>query len=52
MFGDSPTLGLRAEELLKDFTLEELLEMNNLTEQEVIELLLEAGLINDPERYF
>ena len=33
-----------AEELIKDFSLEELLEMNDLLAEDVIEMLLEEGL--------
>lgn len=39
-----------AETLLEDFSLVELLEMNDLTEEEVLELLIEGGLIGQPER--
>lgn len=35
--------------LLTNFTLEELLELNDLTEEDVIVLLFENGLINEPE---
>jgi hypothetical protein len=45
-------LAQMAEEILKDFKLEEVLEMNDLTEEDVLEILLENGLINEPERYF
>lgn len=39
-----------AEVLLKDFTLSEILEMNNLTEEDVLQILVEGGLIDQPER--
>lgn len=35
-----------AEALLETYTFEELLEMNDLTEEEVLVLLIKAGLIN------
>lgn len=36
-----------AEQLLADFTLDDILEMNELLPEDVVEMLLEAGLIND-----
>ena len=39
-----------AEDLLKDFSLQELLEENDLSEIYVLALLLQYGLINEPER--
>lgn len=41
-----------AEEILRDFSLEEILEMNDLTEEEVLSVLIDRGLVNEPERYF
>ena len=41
-----------SEEMLKDFTLEEILELNDLTDEQVLELLLNSGVISEPERYF
>jgi hypothetical protein len=41
-----------AEEMLRDFELWEILELNDLQEKEVLKLLIENGLINVPERYF
>lgn len=38
-----------ADDLLKDFSLEELLEMNDLTDTEVLAMLIQYGLINEPE---
>ncbi len=35
--------------LLANFTLEELLEYNDISEEEVIEILFDMGLINEPE---
>lgn len=35
--------------LLANFTLEELLELNDISEEEVIEMLFDAGLISEPE---
>lgn len=34
------------EQLLKDYTLEEILEHNDLTPEETLEILISAGLIN------
>lgn len=39
-----------AEELLLDFSLEELLEMNDLEEETVLSILIEQGLVTEPER--
>ena len=39
-----------AEDLLKDFSLQEVLEENDLSEIYVLALLLQYGLINEPER--
>lgn len=36
--------------LLCNFTLEELLELNDITEEDVIRLLYEQGLIGEPEQ--
>lgn len=38
-----------AEELLAQFTLEEILEMNNIDEDESLLILLERGMISQPE---
>jgi len=37
----------KADELLRTFTLEELLELNNLTEQECLTTLLRFGLVQE-----
>lgn len=39
-----------AEVLLDMFELEEILEMNDLTPHEVLERLIESGLVSQPER--
>lgn len=52
MFGDFSVYEEIAEALLSDFTLEELLELNNLTELEVLSILVEGGHVGQPERYF
>lgn len=49
---DKEYYDLQAEEILLDFTLEEILEMNSLSEEDVLSILLEQGMINQPERYF
>lgn len=36
--------------LLANFSLEELLELNDITEEEVIELLYENGMLHEPEQ--
>lgn len=38
-----------AEELLSRFPLEEILEMNNIEEEESLLILLERGMISQPE---
>lgn len=50
MFGENPVIANLAEELLRGFTLEELLEMNDLTEEFVLEYLIVGGHIAEPER--
>lgn len=47
MYGMNKRVAQVAEDLLKDFTLDEILEMNELLPEDLIEMLLEAGLIND-----
>lgn len=37
------------EVLLANFTLEEILELNDITEEDVITMLFNAGLISEPE---
>jgi hypothetical protein len=39
-----------AEVLLQSFDLSEILEMNDLTEEEVLSLLIDNGLISEPSR--
>lgn len=48
MFGDNDTTRELAEFLLGLYTLEELLELNDLTEVEVLIRLLEDGFIAEP----
>lgn len=50
MFGDNNTTHELIDELLSLFTLEEILEMNDLSEEEVLLILLEGGMIGEPER--
>lgn len=49
MFGQSEDLADLADFLLSQFTLDELLEMNDLTELEVLQRLIEDGMIGEPE---
>ena len=49
MFGDITVYEDKAEELLEDLDLEDVLEMNNLTEVEVLAVLIREGLIKYPE---
>lgn len=42
----------RVDLIFENYTLEDLLEMNDLTEQEVIFLLFMEGHISEPESYF
>lgn len=39
-----------AEVLLQSFDLLEIMEMNDLTEEEVLDILIEGGYIDQPER--
>lgn len=50
MFGDDTWAEELAEEILLSFPLDEVLEMNDLTELETLVHLIEAGLISEPER--
>jgi len=52
MFGDDKWAASVAEDLLSSFELDELLELNDLTEHEALSILIEAGFIVQPERYF
>ena len=52
MFNEDRVIEEIAERLLADFTLEEILEFNDLTELELMTRLISIGLINEPERYF
>lgn len=46
---DKGPLGDLAEDILKDYTLEEILEFHDMTPQDVIEFLLYHGQIGIPE---
>jgi len=52
MFGDTERYRRIAEELLEDYSLEDILELNDLSEVEVLEYLIGAGLIYEPEWEF
>jgi hypothetical protein len=41
----------RVDMIFENYTLEEILEMNDLTEQDVVYLLFMDGQINEPESY-
>ena len=47
MYGLNKKIANIAEELLAEFSLDEILERNDLLPEDVIEMLLEAGLIDD-----
>ncbi len=48
MFGDNENTRNLAEAILDVYTIEELLELNDLTEIELVTHLLEAGLLGEP----
>lgn len=50
MYGKENSIDDLLEFLLEQFTLEELLEMNDLTEIEVLKVLFTEGLLVQPER--
>lgn len=50
MFGDNRGTYELIEELLSLHTLEELFEMNDLSEEDVLRILLEGGYLGEPER--
>lgn len=50
MFGDNSLTSDLIEELLGLFTFEDLLELNDLSEEDVLRVLLEGGYIGEPER--
>lgn len=52
MYGKENSLEDVFEFLLEQFTLEEILEMNNLNPAEILELLYLEGLLTEPERVF
>lgn len=52
MFGDLTYEENLAEHILKDFCLEEILEMNDLPEHLVLAILIRNGVIDQPERFF
>lgn len=49
MFGEDEYTTKLTEELLETFTLEEILELNDLTEHEVVAILIRGGHIGAPE---
>lgn len=51
MFGDSDFEERLAEALLSDFDFLEILELNDLSDQEVLEILIRGGYISQPENY-
>lgn len=51
MFGDDETIIAIAEEMLSDIELADILEMNDLTDLEVLTILISGGYIGQPERY-
>ncbi len=51
MFGDRDFSSL-IEKVLKDFSFEEILEMNDLTEEDVLVILMGQGMLLYPEVYF
>lgn len=48
MFGDNENTRNLAEFLLEVYSLEELLDLNDMTETELVTHLLEAGLLGEP----
>lgn len=52
MFGDSEFEAEVAAELLSLFDFMEVLEMNDLSEQDVLEILIGGGYVTQPERFF
>lgn len=51
MFGDSEFEERLAEALLSDFEFSDILELNDLSDQEVLEILIRGGYISQPETY-
>lgn len=49
MFGDNPRTRELAEFLLEIYTLPQILEMNELTEEDALSLLLEHGYLSEPQ---
>jgi hypothetical protein len=52
MYGKDNSIEDIFEFLLEQFSLEEILEMNNLSTTEVLTILFEEGLLSEPERVF
>ena len=52
MYGKDNSLNDVLEFLLEQFTLEEILEMNDLTQIEILNILFDEGLLFQPERVF
>lgn len=49
MFGDTEVFTEIAERLLEMYDLEDILEMNNLTSEDALAILIEGGFIGHPE---
>lgn len=51
MFRDDTLAEEIAEDMLADYELSEILEMNDLTDVETLSILIQRGFIGFPERY-
>lgn len=49
MFGDNDITYELIKDLLNDFELEEIFELNDLSPEEILRILLEGGYIAEPE---
>jgi len=52
MFGELEWEADIARELLSDFTFDEILQLNDLTYEDILEILIGGGHVVEPERYF
>jgi hypothetical protein len=52
MFGDDKYILTLSEQILLDFTLEEILIMNDLTDDQVLAILIDGGLVGEPKSMF
>lgn len=52
MFGDDLEFDEVVAELLEEFSLEDILEMNDLTDAAALIILIRGGHISEPERIF